>query len=73
MTQEEFIGILEKGLQKMVREEDYEMAARLRDLLKYEQMEDGEAKKAYKDQLIETYGKPTHHDPNPSKQSRRKK
>ena len=58
MTREEFMEILERGIQKMVNEEDYEMAAKLRDLLKYEQMEDGEAKEAYKDQLIETYSKP---------------
>ncbi len=58
MTQEEYIEILERGIEKMVREEDYEMAARLRDLLKYEQMEEGEAKKAYKEELLEIYGKP---------------
>lgn len=56
MTQEEYIEILERGLQKMIGVEDYEMAARLRDLIKYEHIEDEEAKKAYKDQLIETYG-----------------
>ena len=33
MTQEEYIEILERGLQKMIGVEDYEMAARLRDLI----------------------------------------
>lgn len=56
MTREEVVEVLERGMQKIVEEEDYEMAARLRDIIKYVNMEDGETKEAYKDQLVETYG-----------------
>lgn len=57
MTQTEYIEILKRGLQRMADEEDYEMAARLRDLIKYEYIEDEEAKKAYRKELMEIYGK----------------
>jgi protein-arginine kinase activator protein McsA len=55
LTQTMFINILEKAKNKYIRQQDYEMAAKMRDLILYEQMEDGEEKKAYRDKLIEAY------------------
>lgn len=55
LTQNMFINILEQTKNKFVREQDYEMAAKIRDLILYEQMEDGEEKKAYLNKLVETY------------------
>jgi protein-arginine kinase activator protein McsA len=55
LTQTMFINILEQAKNKYIRQQDYEMAAKMRDLIVYEQMEDGEEKKAYRDKLIEAY------------------
>ena len=55
LTQTMFINILEKAKNKYIRQQDYEMAAKMRDLIVYEQMEDSEEKKAYRDKLIEAY------------------
>jgi protein-arginine kinase activator protein McsA len=55
LTQTMFINILEKAKNKYIRQQDYEMAAKMRDLILYEQMEDSEDKKAYRDKLIEAY------------------
>jgi len=55
LTQTMFINILEQKKNKYIRQQDYEMAAKMRDLILYEQMEDGEEKKAYRDKLIEAY------------------
>ena len=55
LTQTMFINILEQAKNKYIRQQDYEMAAKMRDLILYEQMEDGEEKKAYRDKLIEAY------------------
>jgi protein-arginine kinase activator protein McsA len=55
LTQTMFINILEKAKNKYIRQQDYEMAAKMRDLILYEQMEDSEEKKAYRDKLIEAY------------------
>ena len=55
LTQKMFINILEKAKNKYIRQQDYEMAAKMRDLIVYEQMEDSEEKKAYRDKLIEAY------------------
>ena len=55
LTQTMFINILEQAKNKFLRQQDYEMAAKMRDLIVYEQMEDSEEKKAYRDKLIEAY------------------
>ena len=55
LTQTMFINILEQKKNKYIRQQDYEMAAKIRDLIIYEQMPDGEEKKAYRDKLIEAY------------------
>ena len=55
LTQTMFINILEQKKNKYIRQQDYEMAAKIRDLIIYEQMPDGEDKKAYRDKLIEAY------------------
>jgi protein-arginine kinase activator protein McsA len=55
LTQTMFINILEQAKNKYIRQQDYEMAAKMRDLILYEQMEDSEEKKAYRDKLIEAY------------------
>ena len=55
LTQTMFINILEQKKNKYIRQQDYEMAAKIRDLIIYEQMPDGEEKKAYRNKLIEAY------------------
>jgi len=55
LTQTMFINILEQAKNKYIRQQDYEMAAKIRDLILYEQMEEGEEKKAYLNKLVETY------------------
>ena len=55
LTQTMFINILEQKKNKYIRQQDYEMAAKIRDLIIYEQMPDGEEKKVYRDKLIEAY------------------
>jgi len=50
-----FVSILEQAKYKFIRQQDYEMAARLRDLITYEKMEEGEEKTAYMKKLIEFY------------------
>ena len=55
LTQTMFINILEQAKNKFLRQQDYEMAAKMRDLIIYEQMPDGEEKKTYRDKLIEAY------------------
>jgi len=46
LTQTMFINILEQKKNKYIRQQDYEMAAKMRDLIIYEQMENGEEKKS---------------------------
>jgi len=55
LTQTMFINILEQKKNRYIQQQDYEMAAKIRDLIIYEQMPDGEEKKAYRDKLIEYY------------------
>lgn len=55
MIQSAFIEVLEQAKNKFIRQQDYEMAARLRDLITYERMEEGEEKTAYAKRLIEFY------------------
>ena len=55
LTQTMFINVLEQKKNKYIRQQDYEMAAKIRDLIIYEQMPDGEEKKTYRDKLIEAY------------------
>ena len=55
LIQTAFIEVLEQAKNKFIRQQDYEMAARLRDLIAYEQMEEGEEKTAYMKKLIEFY------------------
>ena len=55
LTQTMFINILEQAKNKFLRQQDYEMAAKMRDLIVYEQMKDGEDKIAFRDKLIKEY------------------
>ena len=55
LTQSMFINILEQAKNKFIRQQDYEMAAKIRDLIKYETMKEGEEKKEYMKHLIEFY------------------
>ena len=55
LTQTMFINILEQAKNKFIRQQDYEMAAKMRDLIVYEQMKDSEEKKAFRDKLIKEY------------------
>lgn len=55
LTRDMFLNILEQAKNRFIRQQDYEMAAKMRDLIVYEQMEDGEAKIAYRNKLIEAY------------------
>ena len=55
LTQAMFINILEQKKNKYIRQQDYPMAAKMRDLIVYEQMKDGEEKKAFRDKLIKEY------------------
>ena len=55
MQQKEYINIMQQRLDWCVETERYEMAARLRDLIKYESTEDSEYKQEYYYQLLERY------------------
>lgn len=55
MQQKEYINIMQQRLDWCVETERYEMAARLRDLIKYESTEDSEYKQKYYYQLLERY------------------
>ena len=55
MQQKEYINIMQQRLDWCVEIERYEMAARLRDLIKYESTEDSEYKQEYYYQLLERY------------------
>jgi hypothetical protein len=55
MTQNEFINIMQDRLDWCVEIERYEMAARLRDLIKYETTEDEEYKRQYYLELLKRY------------------
>jgi len=55
LTQTMFINILEQAKNKFLRQQDYEMAAKMRDLIVYEQIKDSEEKKAFRDKLIKEY------------------
>lgn len=55
MSKKEYIDIMQQRLDWCVETERYEMAARLRDLIKYESTEDSEYKQEYYYQLLERY------------------
>lgn len=55
MQQNEYIDIMQQRLDWCVETERYEIAARLRDLIKYESTEDSEYKQKYYYQLLERY------------------
>ena len=55
MQQNEYIDIMQQRLDWCVETERYEIAARLRDLIKYESTEDSEYKQEYYYQLLERY------------------
>jgi hypothetical protein len=55
MQQKEYIDIMQQRLDWCIETERYEMAARLRDLIKYESTEDSEYKQEYYYQLLERY------------------
>lgn len=55
MIQNEFINIMQDRLDWCVEYERYEMAARLRDLIKYETTEDEEYKRQYYLELLKRY------------------
>ena len=56
ITRDIYMNILREALKKMIRIQDYETAAKIRDLIAYEQIEDPEEKKAYGKKLTEVYG-----------------
>ena len=53
--QDTFINILEEAKIKFLKNQEYEMAAKMRDLVTYERMEEGEEKKQYMQKLIKFY------------------
>ena len=55
LVQSAFIEVMEQAKDRFIRQQDYEMAAKIRDLIKYETMEEGEEKKNYMKHLIEFY------------------
>lgn len=55
MSKKEYIDIMQQRLDWCIETERYEMAARLRDLIKYESTEDSEYKQEYYYQLLERY------------------
>lgn len=55
MIQNEFINIMQDRLDWCVEYERYEIAARLRDLIKYETIEDEEYKHQYYLELLKKY------------------
>ena len=55
MTQEGYIEILQERLDWCVQTERYEMAARLRDLIKYETTDDEDFKTKYYLELVKKY------------------
>ena len=56
ITRDAYMNIMRQALDKMVGIEDYETAAKIRDLIAYEQIEDPEEKRAYGKRLTEIYG-----------------
>ena len=55
MRQKEYIDVMQQRLDWCIETERYEIAARLRDLIKYESIEDSEYKQEYYYQLLERY------------------
>ena len=55
LTKDAFIAILEETKNKFLKSQDYEMAAKIRDLIRLEQMEEGEEKKQFIQELINYY------------------
>lgn len=58
MEQSELVKALQEKLDWCVEYERYEMAARFRDLIKYETVDDPEWKKEYMNKLMEKYCPP---------------
>jgi protein-arginine kinase activator protein McsA len=56
-TQQFYIEALEDILDCLVKKEDYEKAAEVRDLIIYESIQDCETKKLYFDELVNKYVK----------------
>ena len=59
MTQSDLVDIMQERLEWCVETERYEMAARLRDLIKYETTEDEEYKHQYYLELLKKYAPET--------------
>jgi len=55
MTQNDLVDVMQERLDWCVETERYEMAARLRDLIKYETTEDEEYKHQYYLELLKRY------------------
>ena len=56
ITRDAYMNIMRQALNKMVKEEDYETAAKIRDLIAYEQLEDEEEKRECMKRLRAKYG-----------------
>jgi hypothetical protein len=59
MTQSDLVDVMQERLEWCVETERYEMAARLRDLIKYETTEDEEYKHQYYLELLKKYAPET--------------
>jgi len=59
MTQSDLVDVMQERLEWCVETERYEMAARLRDLIKYETTDDEEYKHQYYLELLKKYAPET--------------
>ena len=59
MTQSDLVDVMQERLEWCVETERYEMAAKLRDLIKYETTEDEEYKHRYYLELLKKYAPET--------------
>jgi len=59
MTQSDLVDIMQERLEWCVETEHYEMAAKLRDLIKYETIDDEEYKHQYHLELLKKYAPET--------------
>jgi len=59
MTQSDLVDVMQERLEWCVETERYEMAAKLRDLIKYEKIEDEKYKHQYHLKLLKKYAPET--------------
>ena len=55
LTRTALISILEQAKVKFLKSQEYEMAAKMRDLIRLEQMEEGEERRQFVQELINFY------------------